>query len=66
MTVFAITDDETMRIEILPPESARPAMMICDCCQEKRPANAFDLDSCGLCRECVECDTWIIPDNADW
>jgi len=56
--------DDALEIEILPPDPAlRAPFMLCDCCRQQKPAGCFDEDSCGLCMDCLECDSWLVESD---
>lgn len=56
--------DEALEIEILPPDPALLApLMLCDCCRQQKPACRFEEDSCGLCMDCLECDSWLVESD---
>jgi hypothetical protein len=52
---------ENHTIEILEPtRSTCRETIICDCCRQRKTASDFDLDGCGICMSCVECDDLLV------
>ena len=53
-------------IEIIPPEN-RPfaGRLVCDCCRQRKPADAFDRDAFGICDDCICSDAFAIIGDVD-
>lgn len=62
----AVKAMENQIIEILTPvRTACRETVICDCCRERKSTSDFDLDGCGICINCIECDELLIDIGAE-
>lgn len=50
---------------LAPARLSRRATVLCECCRERKSARDFDMDGCGICNSCLECDTLLVQLDSD-